>query len=368
MEADLQALIAAIVAFFAVSILFALILLFCPRPSKSRLQPSAPPAPFLPIRRPPSASVAGDESASFDPSLDRISLNELAAATEDFSADAIIGEGSFGFVYKARLSSGTTVAVKRLSSDAFHGFREFRAEMETLGGLRHPHLARILGYCISGADRLLIYEFLENGSLDHWLHESDSRDSVNSVSFPLPWLTRIRIVREVAAGLAFLHEECRPRIIHRDIKSSNVLLAADFGARIADFGLARQVDVSRTHVSTQVAGTMGYMPPEYKEGLTAATVAADVYSFGALMVETATGERPNLHRRWEDGKQMGLVRWARRMVEERRGVEVLDSKMGNEGIREDEVNGYLEVAYRCTDENPRNRPTMVEAVSLLDYI
>ncbi|KAG1369829.1 putative Leucine-rich repeat receptor protein kinase MSP1 [Cocos nucifera] len=370
MEEALQAVIAAVVAFFAVFLLSSLlILLLCPRTPKSRLRPLAPPAPLLPLRQPPSASVVADESASFDPSLDHISLNELAAATEDFAADTIIGDGSFGFVYKARLSSGTTVAVKRLSADAFHGFREFRAEMETLGRLHHPNLTRILGYCISGADRLLIYEFLEHGSLDHWLHESDSRDSTDSVSSsPLPWPIRVQIVRGVAVGLAFLHEECRPRIIHRDIKSSNVLLAVDFGARIADFGLARVVDVSRTHVSTQVAGTMGYMPPEYKEGLTAATVAADVYSFGVLMVETATGERPNLLRRLEDGKQVCLVRWTRRMVEERRVMEVLDAKMGKEGVREEEVKRYLEVAYRCTHENPRKRPTMVEVVSLLDHI
>ncbi|XP_010930935.1 brassinosteroid LRR receptor kinase BRL2 [Elaeis guineensis] len=368
MEGALQALIAAVVAFFAVVLLFFLILLLCPRTPKSRLGPSALPAPPLPLRRPPPASIVADESASFDPSLDHISLNELAAATKGFAADAIIGDGSFGFVYKARLSSGATVAVKRLSADAFHGFREFRAEMETLGGLRHPHLTRILGYCISGADRLLIYEFVEHGSLDHLLHESDSRDSIDLVSSPLPWPIRVQIVRGVAAGLAFLHEECRPRIIHRDIKSSNVLLAADFEARIADFGLARLVDVSRTHVSTQVAGTMGYMPPEYKEGLMAATVAADVYSFGVLMVETATGQRPNLLRRLENGKQVCLVRWTRRMVEERRVMEVLDAKMGKEGVREEEVKGYLEVAYRCTDENPRKRPTMAEVVSLLDHI
>ncbi|XP_017696866.3 phytosulfokine receptor 2-like [Phoenix dactylifera] len=365
MEAALQALIAAAVAFFLVSLLLSLILLLCPRNPKACLLALAPLAPPLPLRRPPSAPVAVDDSASFDPSLNQISLNELAAATKGFAADAIIGDGSFGFVYKAHLSSGVTVAVKRLSADAFHGIREFRAEMDTLGRLEHPHLARMLGYCVSGADRLLIYEFLERGSLDHWLHEFDPGDSV---SFPLPWSIRVRIVRGVAAGLAFLHEECRPQIIHRDIKSSNVLLDADFDARIADFGLARAVDPSRTHVSTQVAGTMGYMPPEYREGLTAATAAADVYSFGVLMVETATGERPNLLRRGEDGKRVSLVRWARRMVEEGKEMQVLDAKMGEEGIREEEVKGYLEVAYRCTDGTPSKRPTMAEVVSLLDQI
>ncbi|KAG1331094.1 phytosulfokine receptor 2-like [Cocos nucifera] len=345
-----------------VSLVFTLLRILCLRHSKSRFQSLAPPLPPLPICRPPAPFVAADETASFDPSLDHMSLNELAAATKGFAADAIIGDGSFGFVYKARLPSGAIVAVKRLSPDAFHGLREFRAEMETLGCVHHPHLARILGYCVSGADRLLIYEFLERGSLDHWLHESDS------VSFPLPWPIRVQIVRGVADGLAFLHECCQPRIIHRDIKSSNVLLDADFGARIADFGLARRVDASRTHVSTQVAGTMGYMPPEYKAGLTAATVAVDVYSFGVLMVEVAAGERPNLLRRGEDGKEVSLVAWARRMVEEGREMEVLDGKMGKEEVREEEVKGYFEVAYKCTDDHSRRRPTMGQVVSLLDNI
>lgn len=362
MVAPVPILIAISATALMVIFLISFLTFLCSRHPKSRLRSLTAPAPTLPVGRPPSACVGADESASFDPSLDHISLNELAAATKGFAADAIIGDGSFGFVYKGRLSSGVIVAVKRHCADAFHGIREFRAEMETVGCIRHPNLARILGYCVSGADLLLIYEFLERGSLDQWLHESDT------VSFPLPWPIRLRIIRGVASGLAFLHEKAQPRIIHRDIKSSNVLLDGDFVAKIADFGLARRVDASRTHVSTQVAGTMGYMPPEYKAGLTAATVAADVYSFGVLMVEVAAGERPNLPRRREDGKEVNLVQWARRMVEEKRWMEVLDRKMDKEGVIEPEVKGYLEVACRCTDENPRMRPTMGEVAFLLDQI
>nr|XP_010906875.1 proline-rich receptor-like protein kinase PERK5 [Elaeis guineensis] len=173
MEAALQALIAAVVAFIAIFLLFSLILFLYPRTPKCRFGPSALPAPPLPLRRPLPTSVVADESASFDPPS-TTSPSTSSLPPEGFAADAIISDDSFGSVYKARLSSGATVAVKRLSADAFHGFCEFRAEIETLDGLHHPQLTSILGYCISGADRLLIYEFVEHGSLDHWLHESDS--------------------------------------------------------------------------------------------------------------------------------------------------------------------------------------------------
>ncbi|KAG1347300.1 putative proline-rich receptor-like protein kinase PERK5 [Cocos nucifera] len=181
MEAALQALIAAVVAFFAVFLLFSLILLLCPRTPKFHLRPLVPPTLPLPLRQPPSTSVIANESASFNPSLDHISLNELAAVTKGFVANAIIGNNNFECIYRAHLSSGTTVAVKRLSTDAFHDSHEFHAEMETLGRLRHPHLTYIVRYCISGANHL-IYELLKHSSLDHWLHESDSCDSTGSVS------------------------------------------------------------------------------------------------------------------------------------------------------------------------------------------
>lgn len=361
MDAVYQALIAAIFSFVFISTLFTFFLLICrsrppPKPY-SHLQtltltsPSPPPLPH-----PPSF---GDIS-SFDPSLDHISMAELAVATKNFSADAIVGDGGFGFVYKAQLSNGVTVAVKKLSDDAFHGFREFRAEMETLGRIRHPNLAKMLGFCISGSDRILIYEFLDLGSLDQWIHDPDTN--------PLAWQTRIRILHGVAKGLAFLHDECRPCIIHRDIKASNVLLDADLEARIADFGLARRVGSEMTHVSTQVAGTVGYMPPEYMGGLTVATVKGDVYSFGVLMFEVASGRRPSWPITGEDRKEMPMVRWARVLVESGRGAEVLDPLMGNEAWRDEELKGFFDVAYKCTEESAKKRPSMREVVSMLEHL
>nr|XP_023881689.1 probable serine/threonine-protein kinase PBL1 [Quercus suber] len=210
-----------------------------------------------------------DQSASFDPNL-KFSMTKLRAATKNFSPEFIIGGGSFGTVYKAQLSNGVTVAIKRLNPDAFKGFREFWAEMVTVGMLQHPNIVKILGYCMTSSDRLLIYEFFQNGSLDRWLHLEPT--------LTLRWGTRIQIVKGVANGLSFLHSLDKP-IAHQNIKSRNVFLDSDFQAQITDFGLARGIDNSTSYASTQSADTMGYcyMPPEYKEGLTSATLEAEVY-------------------------------------------------------------------------------------------
>ncbi|KAK9130090.1 hypothetical protein Sjap_010577 [Stephania japonica] len=307
-------------------------------------------------------------------------MPDLITATRNFSSDGVIGDGSFGLVYKARLSNGVTVAVKKLSKDAFQGLREFRAEMETLGKnkIRHPNLVKILGYCVSGDDRILIYEFVEKGCLDQWIHDNSFSSSSGHVAVngssasyraPLSWDTRVRIIKGVARGLAFLHTLETP-IIHRDIKASNVLLDKDFEAHIADFGLARQVDASHSHVSTQVAGTMGYMPPEYKDGVTAATVNADVYSFGILMIEVATGKRPNWPIKTHDGNLVGLAEWARRVVEEddQHVVEIIDVSVDRKGLREEEVREFLRIASCCIKERARERPSMVEAVEMLNQL
>ncbi|WOL11176.1 hypothetical protein Cni_G19938 [Canna indica] len=374
MEAALQALIASVGCFLFVSLLFAVVLLICRDQAKSRsscsqIASNIEAAPALRslghLRSSSLAAVRDESSASYDPSLDEVSMSELVAATRNFAADGIIGDGSFGFVYKAQLSSGTTVAVKRLSADAVHGVREFKAEMDTLGRIRHPNLTRMLGFCVAGRDRVLIYEYVERGSLDMWLHEPDLQGRPRR----LPWPTRVRIIRGVAAGLAFLHEVCRPAVIHRDIKASNVLLDKGFEARIADFGLARLVEAPRTHVSTQAAGTMGYMAPEYREGAPAAA-KADVYSFGILMLEVATGRRPNLEVRREGGGGggVGLANWARGMVEEGRGTEILDGEMEEEGVMESEVKSYWDVAFRCIEDRPGKRPAMGEVEASLNQL
>ncbi|KAJ7949256.1 Receptor-like kinase [Quillaja saponaria] len=230
-------------------------------------------------------------SLSFDQYY-RFSMAELTAATKNFSPDLIIGDGVFSLVYKARLSNGIVVAVKSLDTNVFQGVREFRAEMETLGKLRHRNIPPLVGYCESGDNRLLVYKFMERGSLDQWLHDASSN------KMPLSWETRIKIVRGVANGLSYLHGLERP-VIHRNISASNILLDYEFEAQITNFGLARRLQFDRSHTSTDVAGTMCYLPPEYVYGFsgeTVVTVMGDVYSFGVLMLEIITGSvRGQIH-------------------------------------------------------------------------
>nr|XP_023881698.1 putative serine/threonine-protein kinase [Quercus suber] len=302
-----------------------------------------------------------DQSASFDPNLE-FSMTELRVATKDFSPEFITGGGRFGIVYKARLSNGVTVAIKRLNPDAFKGFREFWAEMVTLGMLHHPNIVKILGYCMTSSDRLLIYEFFQNGSLDQWLPLEQKQDAAT-----LSWGTRIQIVKGVANGLSFLHSLDKP-IAHQDIKSRNVLLDSDFQAHITDFGLARGIDNSTSYASTQSADTMGYcyMPPEYKEGLTSATLEADIYSFGILMFEIATGKRPNLPILL-DGKEVAIVEWARKMLAQDKHMQMVDtSVLREDGLIEAHVKEYFEIAKMCASEVRRERPTMAKVFQLLN--
>jgi serine/threonine protein kinase len=316
------------------------------------------------VTNPELSPVTMDETASYDPTINHISMEELKVSTKNFSTDLIIGDGSFGLVYKAALYNGSTVAIKKLDPDAFQGFREFRAEMETLGQLRHGNIVKILGYCVSGRDRVLILEFVERGSLDQWIHDTSSTDNDHFDKFPLPWETRIKIVMGVANGLAYLHGLDTP-IIHRDIKASNVLLDASFQAHISDFGLARRIEALRSHVSTQVAGTFGYMPPEYKDGFIGATVQADVYSFGILMFEIATSERPDLPKVME-GKEVGFIEWVKKMLGQDRHMEMLDCNMPKEGLSgDDQVKEYFRIASLCTEEFMGDRPAMSEVVDLL---
>ncbi|KAA8537937.1 hypothetical protein F0562_027483 [Nyssa sinensis] len=342
MEAALQAVLAATASFFVITVIFAVIYIICKVRNRQYSQNC--------VRTRNVPNVAS-ESASFDPSLNQIAMGELLLATRDFSPELIVGDGSFGLVYKARLFNGVTVAVKKLGSDAFQGFREFRAEMETLSKIRHPNIVKILGYYATGSDRVLVYEFIEKGSLDQWLHDTSpsTEHDASAARLPLPWETRIKIIKGVANGLLYLHNLETP-IIHRDIKASNVLLDSEFEPHIADFGLARRVEGSHSHVSTQVAGTMGYMPPEYIHGATTATVMGDVYSFGILMLEIATGRRPSWPFKEDDGKEVRLVEWATNMVKQNRQMEMLDDRISRDGLKEDGVVEFLRIATWCINE------------------
>ncbi|XP_044490312.1 phytosulfokine receptor 1 [Mangifera indica] len=287
-----------------------------------------------------------------------LSIDDLLKSTNNFDQANIIGCGGFGLVYRATLPDGGKVAVKRLSGDSGQMDREFRAEVETLSRAQHPNLVHLQGYCIYNSDRLLIYSYMENGSLDYWLHEKLDGPSL------LDWDTRLQIAQGAARGLTYLHQSCEPHILHRDIKSSNILLDENFVAHLADFGLARLILPYDTHVTTDLVGTLGYIPPEYGQA-SVATYKGDVYSFGVVLLELLTGKRP-----MDMCKPRGcrnLISWVIQMKEENRESEVLDPFIYDKK-HDKELLRVLDIACLCLSESPKLRPTMQQLVSWLDNI
>ncbi|XP_061953595.1 cold-responsive protein kinase 1-like [Populus nigra] len=209
---------------------------------------------------------------------------ELRNATEGFSTANKIGEGGFGSVYKGRLKHGKIAAIKVLSAESRQGVKEFLAEIKAMSEIEHENLVKLYGCCVEDNHRILVYNYLENNSLAHTL--LDGGHSHSNIQFS--WRTRTKICIGVARGLTFLHEEVKPYIVHRDIKASNILLDKDLTAKISDFGLAKLIPDNQTHVSTRVAGTLGYLAPEYAiRGKL--TRKADLYSFGVLLLEIVSG-------------------------------------------------------------------------------
>ncbi|KAF0902309.1 hypothetical protein E2562_015529 [Oryza meyeriana var. granulata] len=214
--------------------------------------------------------------------ITRYSYKELAKATLNFDQSNKIGEGGFGPVYKGTLKDGTDVAVKLLSLQSRQGVREFLSELIAISDISHENLVKLHGCCVEGRHRILVYNYLENNSLAHTL--LGSRQS----NIQFNWRTRVNICIGVAKGLAFLHDGVRPHIVHRDIKASNILLDKDLVPKISDFGLAKLLPSDASHVSTRVAGTLGYLAPEYAiRGQV--TRKSDVYSFGVLLAEIVSG-------------------------------------------------------------------------------
>ncbi|KAI3719763.1 hypothetical protein L6452_20667 [Arctium lappa] len=286
-----------------------------------------------------------------------LSLDDLLKSTNSFDQDNIIGCGGFGLVFKATLPDGRKVAIKRLSGDTGQVDREFQAEVETLSRAQHPNLVLLQGYCQHKNDRYLIYSFMENGSLDYWLHEKPDGPT------KLNWSTRLNIAKGAINGLAYLHQSCDPHILHRDIKSSNILLDENFEAHLADFGLARLILPYDTHVTTDLVGTLGYIPPEYGQA-SVASYKGDVYSFGVVLLELLTGKRPMDMCKPKGSRD--LISWVMQMKNEKREIEVFDPLVFDKG-NEKQMLWVLEIACVCLNEAPKLRPSTRELLSWLHH-
>ncbi|KAK1285761.1 putative LRR receptor-like serine/threonine-protein kinase [Acorus calamus] len=283
------------------------------------------------------------------------SLSQIKSATENFDSSNKIGEGGFGPVYKGILSNGVRIAVKQLSSMSKQGNREFMNEIGIISALEHPNLVKLFGCCIEGNQLLLVYEYMENNSLAHVLFGTQEQQ------LKLSWSTRRRICLGIARGLAYLHEESRLKIVHRDIKATNILLDKDLNAKISDFGLAKLKEEENTHISTRVAGTIGYMAPEYAmRGYL--TDKADVYSFGVVMLEIVSGKSNNTFRPEES---VHLLDWASLLKQRGSLLELVDQSLGSHYTKTEALN-MLELAHICTKPSPTLRPTMSAVVSMLE--
>ncbi|XP_052182372.1 putative serine/threonine-protein kinase [Diospyros lotus] len=281
------------------------------------------------------------------------SYNELGTATDNFHPRNKIGRGGFGTVYKGILKDGREVAVKTLSAESKQGLREFLAEITTISNVKHPNLVELIGCCAQGTNRALVYEYLENNSLDHALLGSKRNAQ-------LDWRIRSAICIGAARGLAYLHEELLPHIVHRDIKASNILLDQDFTPKIGDFGLAKLFPDNVTHISTKIAGTTGYLAPEYVLG-GQLTMKADVYSFGILILEIVSGKSSSKANC--GGMEKFLLEWAWQLYEEGKLLELVDPELDD--FPKEEVLKYMKVAFFCAQAAANQRPMMSQVVDML---
>ncbi|KAK4492968.1 hypothetical protein RD792_000295 [Penstemon davidsonii] len=284
------------------------------------------------------------------------SLRQIKAATNNFDNSNKIGEGGFGSVYKGVLSDGTVIAVKQLSAKSKQGNREFVNEIGMISALQHPNLVKLFGCCIEGNQLLLIYEYLENNCLARALFGRPEQ------RLNLDWPTRNKICLGIAKGLAYLHEESRLKIVHRDIKATNVLLDKDLNAKISDFGLAKLDEEENTHISTRIAGTIGYMAPEYAmRGYL--TDKADVYSFGIVALEIVSGKSNTNYRPKEEF--VYLLDWAYVLAEQGNLLELVDPILGSNYSKKEALR-MLNLSLLCANPSPTLRPSMSSVVSMLE--
>ncbi|THU54293.1 hypothetical protein C4D60_Mb10t23530 [Musa balbisiana] len=309
-------------------------------------------------RRTEESTVVGDSSGNQGLDSQQYDIDIIKAATNYFDHGNKLGEGGFGPVYKGRFADGQVIAVKRLSERSGQGTKEFKNEVEVISRLQHRNLVKLLGYCIHGEEKLLVYEFMPNKSLDFFLF-----DATNSRT--LDWRKRYSIIEGVARGLVYLHRDSRLRIIHRDLKTSNILLDEQFNPKISDFGMARIFGGDQIQETTKrVVGTIGYMSPEYAMG-GKFSEKSDVFSFGVLVLEILSGKKNSYYLNDDDDESIGLLGYAWRLWEEHRILELVDPSLGD-SCNSSRVMRCIKLGLLCVQEFPADRPTMSMVLSLLN--
>ncbi|XP_059641369.1 receptor-like serine/threonine-protein kinase ALE2 [Cornus florida] len=327
----------------------------------SQGKPSGAAVPLRFGSRPSSETMSFSSSLlSYTGTAKIFSLNDIERATDNFEASRILGEGGFGLVYSGILEDGRKVAVKVLKRDDRQGSREFLAEVEMLSRLHHRNLVKLIGICSEDHTRCLVYELVPNGSVESHLHGADKEAA------PLDWGARMKIALGAARGLAYLHEDSSPRVIHRDFKSSNILLEEDFTPKVSDFGLARTaLDEGNKHISTHVMGTFGYLAPEY--AMTGhLLVKSDVYSYGVVLLELLTGRKPvDLS---QPPGQENLVAWVRPLLTTKEGLETIIDPGIKSNNTFDSVVKVAAIASMCVQPEVSHRPFMGEVVQALKLV
>jgi serine/threonine protein kinase len=287
----------------------------------------------------------------------RFKFKDLAKATDDFSDSRLLGLGGFGKVYRGELPDGRTVAVKysTVEGPSAVGEREFRSELEVISRVHHKHLVSFLGYALKGNKRLLVLQYMSNGTLQALIQSPRS----------LIWAGRLKAVIGAARGLTYLHEDCQPSIIHRDIKASNILMDSNMDARVADFGISKLKEESalETHISTRVMGTFGYLDPAYA-CTGRLTKESDIYSFGVVLLELVSGCKP-VDMTMPPGEE-SLVEWARPMVEDRMYFNLVDPFLRDEGYDRVEMKRMIKTAGMCINPVANTRPSMSQVVRFLE--
>ncbi|KAM7462717.1 hypothetical protein LguiA_030838 [Lonicera macranthoides] len=287
------------------------------------------------------------------------SFAEILSATNNFDDSLVIGQGGFGKVYKGVIDNGASiVAIKRLSSASNQGDSEFRTEIEMLSKFRHSHIVSLIGYCYSSTEMILVYEHMVNGSLADHLHKLGKYGTSSDLS----WVQRLKICLGAARGLDYLHTGTG--VIHRDMKSSNILLDKNCAAKVSDFGLSRinPIDRSYTHITTNVKGTTGYMDPEYMVTFRL-TMKSDVYSFGVVLFEVLCGRRAVDFTL--DEEQWSLARWAQCCIEKGTLHRIINPNLWSE-ILPESLKEFVRIANQCLCYRPKKRPTMTQVVSSLE--